>query len=55
MCHPCREVCVEGGWDFLFAVDSLAMLDNAHTLSRLIEVNRLDNQLPTNFTSTVGY
>ena len=32
---------MEKSCDYVFAVDSLAMLDHAHTLQKLIEINRL--------------
>ena len=38
--HGNREVCVEQSCDFLFMLDSVAMLDHAHTLQRLMEVER---------------
>ena len=35
-----RKQCLEKSCDYVFSVDSLAMLDHAHTLQKLIEVNR---------------
>jgi hypothetical protein len=36
-----RKECVERSCDYVFAVDSMGMLDHAHTLQKLIEINRL--------------
>lgn len=38
----CRKHAISQSYDFMFAVDSVAMLDHAHTLWRLIESNRSD-------------
>ena len=50
-CFPSlhRKECVERSCDYVFAVDSLAMLDHAHTLQKLIEINRLAVFIPVQY------
>ena len=39
--YLCRSSCIEGGYAYYFAVDSIVMLDEPKTLRWLIEANRL--------------
>ncbi len=43
--YSCRGACLKVSCDYLFTVDSLAMLTQSHTIQHLIEVNRSDLHL----------